>query len=247
MESEILMTASDAAELFVTDLQVELQRQGLHNPFSAEAEKEATEMSQQRVVAIYTRVSTADRQDTKAQESELRVFAEKRGWKIYRVYSDRGESGAKKRRPALDELWWDCKQGRIDIVCVWSLDRLARSVKQLIESLEEFRMLKIDFLSFKQDFDTTSPAGRLLFHVVGAVAEFERDLIRERVIAGMAQAKRDGKHCGRPALRRFSQAEIEQIQTAWRNGHASIRGLAHRHAATEYMIQKALGGRDATT
>jgi DNA invertase Pin-like site-specific DNA recombinase len=204
-------------------------------------------ISQQKVVAVYTRVSTADRQDTKVQESELRAFAEKRGWTIYRVYSDRGESGAKEKRPALDELWRDCKQGRIDIVCVWSLDRLARSVKQLVESLETFRRLKIDFVSFKQDFDTTSPAGRLLFHVVAAVAEFERDLIKERVLAGMAQARRDGKHCGRPALRRFSQAEVYQIQSDRRKCHASIRGLAHRYAATEYLIQKVLNGQHAAT
>src|SRR6516162_8178157 len=118
-------------------------------------------MAAEKVVGIYTRVSTVDRQDTKAQESEMRAFAEKRGWKIFRVYSDRGESGAKENRPALDELWRDCRQRRIDVVCVWSLDRLARSLKQLIESLEEFRRLKIDFVSFKQDFDTTSSAGRL--------------------------------------------------------------------------------------
>jgi DNA invertase Pin-like site-specific DNA recombinase len=203
------------------------------------------EMSQQRVVAIYTRVSTADRQDTKAQESELRVFAEKRGWKIYRVYSDRGESGAKERRPALDELWRDCKQGRIDVVCVWSLDRLARSVKQLIESLEEFRRLKIDFVSFKQDFDTTSPAGRLLFHVVGAVAQFERDLIKERVIAGMAQAKRDGKHCGRPGLRKFTGADVDRIREARSKKRASIRQLAIQHQTTQYTINRILAGQYA--
>ena len=132
-------------------------------------------MAKQDVVGIYTRVSTVDRQDTKAQENELRAFAEKRGWTIYRVYSDRGESGAKEKRPALDELWRDCRQGRCAIICVWS-DRLARSLKQLIESLEEFRRLKIDFVSFKQDFDTTSPAGRLLFHVVGAVARIRARL-----------------------------------------------------------------------
>jgi DNA invertase Pin-like site-specific DNA recombinase len=205
------------------------------------------EMSQQRVVAIYTRVSTADRQDTKAQESELRVFAEKRGWKICRVYSDRGESGAKERRPALDELWRDCKQGRIDIVCVWSLDRLARSLKQLIESLEEFRRLRIDFVSFKQDFDTTSPAGRLLFHVVGAVAEFERDLIRERVIAGMEQAKRDGIHCGRPALRKFSAADIDRIRMARNKERASVRQLAIRNRTTEYTVGQILRGEYAVS
>jgi DNA invertase Pin-like site-specific DNA recombinase len=202
-------------------------------------------MAKEKVVGVYTRVSTADRQDTKAQESELRAFSEKRGWKIYRLYSDRGESGAKEKRPALDELWRDCKQGRLDVVCVWSLDRLARSLKQLIESLDEFRRLKIDFVSFKQDFDTTSSAGRLLFHVVGAVAEFERDLIRERVIAGMAQARRDGKHCGRPGLRQFSAADIERIRVARNKERASIRELAIQHQTTQYTINRILAGQYA--
>jgi DNA invertase Pin-like site-specific DNA recombinase len=199
-------------------------------------------MTKEKVCGVYTRVSTADRQDTKAQESELRTFAEKRGWKIYRVYSDRGESGAKEKRPALDELWRDCRQGHIDVVCVWSLDRLARSLKQLIESLEEFRRLKIDFVSFKQDFDTTSSAGRLLFHVVGAVAEFERDLIRERVVAGMAQARREGKHCGRPGLRQFSAADIERIRAARNKERASIRQLAIHNQTTQYTINRILAG-----
>jgi len=202
-------------------------------------------MAAEKVVGIYTRVSTADRQDTKAQENELRALAEKRGWKVFRVYSDRGESGAKERRPALDELWRDCRQRRIDVVCVWSLDRLARSLKQLIESLEEFRRLKVDFVSFKQDFDTTSSAGRLLFHVVGAVAEFERDLIRERVVAGMAQARRDGKHCGRPRLRQFSVEDVQQIRSARGRTQASIRQLAIQHGTSQYMINQILAGQYA--
>jgi DNA invertase Pin-like site-specific DNA recombinase len=204
-------------------------------------------MAKQNVVGIYTRVSTVDRQDTKAQENELRAFAEKRGWTIYRVYSDRGESGAKEKRPALDELWRDCRQGRCSIICVWSLDRLARSLKQLIESLEEFRRLNIDFVSFKQDFDTTSPAGRLLFHVVGAVAEFERDLIRERVLAGMAQARREGKHCGRPSLRKFTVADVERIRSMPSKERSSVRQLAIQNRTTEYTISRILAGHYAVT
>lgn len=199
-------------------------------------------MAKEKVVGIYTRVSTADRQDTTAQENELKAFAGKRGWKVYRVYSDRGESGAKQKRPALDQLWRDCKRGRLDVVCVWSLDRLARSLKQLIDSLDEFRRLKIDFVSFKQDFDTTSSAGRLLFHVVGAVAEFERDLIRERVMAGMAQARRDGKHCGRPRLRQFAATDVERIRVARSKELASIRQLAIQHHTTQYTINRILAG-----
>lgn len=201
-------------------------------------------MANEKVVAIYARVSTADRQDTKTQENELRVLAEKRGWRIYRVYSDRGESGAKEKRPALSELWRDCRQGRIDVVCVWSLDRLARSLKQLIESLEEFRKLGIDFISMKQDgMDTTTSSGRLLYHVVASVSEFERDLIRERVVAGMAQARRDGKHCGRPRLKQFSPADVDRIRTQRSKDRASIRQLAIQHRTTQYTINRILAGK----
>src|ERR1700691_842307 len=124
-------------------------------------------VERQKVAGLYVRVSTDDgRQDTKLQENELRTLAAKRGWRILKVYQDY-ESGAARHRAGLDELWRDCRRGKLDVVAVWSLDRLARSLKQLIESLEEFRRLKIDFVSLKQDgMDTTTSSGRLLFHVV---------------------------------------------------------------------------------
>ena len=107
-------------------------------------------------------------------------------------------------------MWTDCRAGRISVVCVWALDRFARSLKNLIEGLEELQRLGIDFVCLKQDLDSTSPAGRLLFHIVGAVAEFEHHLIRGRIAMGMAEARRKGKHIGRPPLRTFSDAELEQ-------------------------------------
>ncbi len=198
-------------------------------------------MTKEKVVGLYTRVSTADKQNIRLQEDELKQFAANRGWKIYKVYSDRGQSGAVEKRPALEELWADCRKRRVDIVCVWALDRLARSLKQLIQSLDEFRVLGIDFVSYKQDFDTTSSSGRLLFHVVGAVAEFERDLIRERVIAGMAQARREGKRIGRPTSRKFSTSEIETIQSTWKKEQPSVRSLAVRFNCTHYSMSKLLG------
>ena len=196
---------------------------------------------------MYVRVSTNDgRQDTKLQENELRTLAAKRGWRIFKVYRD-CESGAVRHRAGLDELWRDCRHGKLDVVAVWSLDRLARSLKQLIESLEEFRRLKVDFVSLKQDgMDTTTSSGRLLFHVVASVAEFERELIRERVVAGMNEARRRGRMIGRPKKKEFSALEVEEIRKARQSDQASIRGLAKRFAATEYIVKQVLAQRATT-
>jgi DNA invertase Pin-like site-specific DNA recombinase len=204
-------------------------------------------VEKQKVAGLYVRVSTNDgRQDTKLQENELRTLAAKRGWRIFKVYRD-CESGAVRHRAGLDELWRDCRHGKLDVVAVWSLDRLARSLKQLIESLEEFRRLKVDFVSLKQDgMDTTTSSGRLLFHVVASVAEFERELIRERVVAGMAEARRRGRRIGRPKKKEFSALEVEEIRKARQSDQASIRGLAKRFAATEYIVKQVLAQRATT-
>ena len=200
-----------------------------------------------KVAGLYVRVSTNDgRQDTKLQENELRTLAAKRGWRIFKVYRD-CESGAVRHRAGLDELWRDCRHGKLDVVAVWSLDRLARSLKQLIESLEEFRRLKVDFVSLKQDgMDTTTSSGRLLFHVVASVAEFERELIRERVVAGMNAARRRGRRIGRPKKKEFSALAVEEIRKARQSDQASIRGLAKRFAATEYIVKQVLAQRATT-
>jgi DNA invertase Pin-like site-specific DNA recombinase len=204
-------------------------------------------VEKQKVAGLYVRVSTNDgRQDTKLQENELRTLAAKRGWRIFKVYRD-CESGAVRHRAGLDELWRDCRHGKLDVVAVWSLDRLARSLKQLIESLEEFRRLKVDFVSLKQDgMDTTTSSGRLLFHVVASVAEFERELIRERVVAGMAEARRRGRRIGRPKKKEFSALAVEEIRKARQSDQASIRGLAKRFAATEYIVKQVLAQRATT-
>lgn len=197
-------------------------------------------MARPKRVGIYARCSTPE-QSTEAQVASLKEFAAARGWSVHKVYEDHGISGGKASRPALDEMWVDCRKRKIDICLVWSLDRLARSLKQLIQGLDEFRQLGIDFVSLKQDMDTTTSVGRLLFHVVGAVAEFERDLIRDRVVAGMAQARRKGKHIGRPPLRKFSVVEVEQIRAARREELASIRQLAIRFGTTQWMVSRILG------
>ena len=149
-----------------------------------------------KVVALYARVSTLD-QNCEVQLEDLRRYASKR-FARYCEYTDSGVSGTQRHRPQLDALLRDAYKRLFDVVLVWKFDRFARSLKHLIESLEEFSALGIDFISLTEGVDTTTPAGQLLFHIVGAVAQFERDLIAERVRAGMAHARAMGKHIGRP-------------------------------------------------
>jgi DNA invertase Pin-like site-specific DNA recombinase len=198
-------------------------------------------MPSDRRVGIYVRVSLGT-QNTQSQENALREFAAAKGWCIYKVYADSGVSGAKERRPALDAMWVDCQKRKINTCLIFSLDRLARSLKQLIHSLEEFGRLNVDLVCLKQDIDTTTSSGRLLYHVVGAVCEFERDLIRARVVSGMDNARRKGRHIGRPPLRRFSSGEVAQIQEARASEHTSIRKLAIMHGTTQFMIAQILAG-----
>jgi DNA invertase Pin-like site-specific DNA recombinase len=160
--------------------------------------------------AIYVRVSTTE-QDTEGQETELREYAERRGWN-YEVYRDKGQSGAKSDRPELTRLLADLRRRKLDIVVVWALDRLARSLRQLLEIAEQCQSLGVDLVSLRQNIDTTLPAGRLTFQILGAVAEFEREMLRERVKAGMAQARRTGKRMGRPALRCFNPSDVERLR-----------------------------------
>ena len=185
--------------------------------------------------AIYVRCSTLD-QETGLQENELREFADRRGWE-YQVFTDRGQSGTKDSRPALNQLLQQLRRKKFDVVCVWALDRLARSLRQLLTISEECKALGVDLVSLKQNIDTTLPAGRLTFQVLGAVAEFEREMLRTRVIAGMAQARRSGKHVGRPARRRLGQAEIEKIRILRSQGK-SVRQLARQFGASQWMIAR---------
>ena len=154
------------------------------------------EQNPRKVVALYARVSTLD-QNCEVQLEDLRRFAGKR-FARYCEYTDAGVSGTQRHRPQLDALMRDARKRLFDVVLVWKFDRFARSLKHLIESLDEFNALGIDFISMTEGIDTTTPAGQLLFHIVGAVAQFERDLIVERVRAGMAHARAMGKRIGRP-------------------------------------------------
>src|SRR5215470_2559679 len=150
-------------------------------------------------VAIYARVSTANNgQDPMVQVRELREYCERRGWAISREYVDVGISGAKEKRPELDRLMADAHKRRFDAVVVWKFDRFARSVSHLLRALETFKAQGIEFISFSEQMDTSTPTGKMIFTVLGAVAELERSLIAERVRAGVRNARAKGKRLGRP-------------------------------------------------
>ena len=172
-----------------------------------------------KTAALYARVSTAD-QSCDVQLTDLRRYAKQR-FDTNREYIDTGISGAQRHRPSLDALMADARKKRFDVVLVWKFDRFARSLKHLIDSLEDFGALGIDFVSYTEGVDTTTPSGRLLFHMVGAVAQFERDLIAERVRAGIAHAKAIGKRIGRPP----AAIDVEQVRSL-RDQNLSLRKIA---------------------
>jgi DNA invertase Pin-like site-specific DNA recombinase len=152
-------------------------------------------------VAIYARVSTVNHgQDVGLQTRELRQFAEARGWTVAGEYIDAGVSGAKDSRPELNRLMADAHKRRFDVVCVWRFDRFARSVSHLLRALETFKALGIDFVSYSEQMDTSTPAGKMVFTVLGPVAELERSLTVERVRAGLRNARAKGKRLGRPRV-----------------------------------------------
>jgi DNA invertase Pin-like site-specific DNA recombinase len=151
--------------------------------------------------AIYARISTTNHgQDVTLQTRELEQFAQARGWEIAGEYVDAGVSGSKDSRPELNRLIADAHKRRFDVVCVWRFDRFARSVSHLLRALETFKALGIDFVSFSEQMDTSTPAGKMVFTVLGAVAELERSLIVERVRAGLRNARAKGKRLGRPRV-----------------------------------------------
>jgi DNA invertase Pin-like site-specific DNA recombinase len=151
-------------------------------------------------VALYARVST-DSQDPDAQLSALRAHVAQRGWHVVEEFVDRGYSGAKERRPALDRLMRAAWGGEFHAVLVWRFDRFARSVKHLVTGLETFRTMNVGFISLQEQFDTATPIGQAMFTIIGAMAQLERDIIRERVVAGLEHARARGKRLGRPSVR----------------------------------------------
>lgn len=173
-------------------------------------------------VAIYARVSTKD-QNCEMQMRDLRGYCTARGFTIIREYIDIGQSGAKDSRPQLNELMADARKRKFDSILVWRFDRFARSTKHLLLALEEFRSIGIQFVSYQENIDTSSPLGQALFTIVSAVAQLERDLIRERVTAGVRNARACGKELGRPR-RIVNQEDIIRLKAEG----ASLRQIAEK-------------------
>jgi DNA invertase Pin-like site-specific DNA recombinase len=172
--------------------------------------------------AVYARVSTLD-QEPENQLRELRQYIEARGWTATE-YTDKGISGAKDKRPALDVLLRDAKRRRFDVLVCWRLDRLGRNLRHLILLLDELSALGIGFVSLTEAIDTQTPAGRLQLHILGAIAEFERARIAERVRAGLTRARAQGRKLGRPRLV-LPQSQMERVQGLSTREAARILGV----------------------
>ncbi len=183
-------------------------------------------------VAIYCRVSTLD-QSTDSQLLDLRRYVRERGWTIFKEYCDNGISGTTESRPALNRLMDDAKKRKFDVVLVWRFDRFARSTRHLINALEEFRNLGIDFVSYQENIDTSSPLGSTIFTIISAVAQLERDIIAERVKAGLRRAKNSGKQLGRPR----ASIDLEKLN------RLHSEGRSHRQIAAELGLSHATVGR----
>ena len=214
-----------------------------------------TAASTSKRAALYLRVSTATKtkrgealtfdQDPAVQEQPLRDLIAQRGWQLSQVYSDRA-SGAKERRVGLDALMTDARRGAFDVIVVWRFDRFARSVKQLVLALEEFRALGIDFVSHQEALDTSTPMGKAMFTIIAAMAELERNIIRERVVAGLEYARqhgtKSGKAVGRPRtiFRRDQVSELRAQGLSWRQIAGKLNvGMTTVHRS---IAQMAAGG-----
>lgn len=174
-------------------------------------------------VALYARVSTLAGQNPEMQLRELREYCERRGLKVVEEYVDKGISGSRERRPALDRLMVECRKRLVDAVVVYRYDRFARSLRQLVNALEEFRSLGIDFISLHEGVDTSTPNGRLVFGIFASIAEFERELIRDRVRSGLSSARAKGKRLGRPR----SHVDVAKIASL-RVAGVSWRTISHQ-------------------
>jgi DNA invertase Pin-like site-specific DNA recombinase len=183
-------------------------------------------------VAIYARVSTTDQQ-TKMQTTDLEAFCKAREFQLVDSYVDEGVSGSKDSRPQLDRLMNDARKRRFDAVLVWKLDRWGRSLKHLVTSIAELEGLGVAFISYKENLDLSTPSGRLMFNVIAAMAEFERDMIRERTIAGVRHARSKGKVLGRPTTVTTKRADIVRLRGQGR----SLRAIAGEVGCSEGSIR----------
>jgi len=184
--------------------------------------------------ALYARVSTTDKgQDSDLQLQELREYAVRRGWDA-QEFVDEGVSGAATKRPALDSLLKAARSRKIDTIIVWRLDRLGRSLSHLLSMLNEFESLGVQFVSLRENIDMTTPTGRLMAHLIGAFAEFEREIIRERVRAGIATARRKGKKVGRQATAPIVLQQIIELHEQ----SLSMRAIAKKTKSSLAVVQR---------
>jgi DNA invertase Pin-like site-specific DNA recombinase len=193
-------------------------------------------------IAIYARVSTPE-QTVETQLRALWRFSEARGWDVHREYVDVGVSGSRAAKPEFDLLMKDARALRFKVVLVWKFDRVFRSVQHMLQALQEFRELGIDFVSMTEAIDTTTAAGKMVFTMLAAVAEFEKDLIRERTRAGLARARAAGKRIGRPR-RLVDVAQVEELHQD--HSFRQISKMLHipvatLHAALCQPVQKGSG------
>jgi DNA invertase Pin-like site-specific DNA recombinase len=186
--------------------------------------------------ALYLRVSTVD-QNAATQLHDLEALAQQRGFEVVQRYTDQ-ITGTRARRPGLDQLMADARRHRFDVLLVWACDRLARSVRHLLESLDELNHLGIEFISFREQLDTAGPLGRAVVVIIGAIAELERSLIVERVRAGMRRAKLEGRHIGRRPLNVDRAAVLRDRQRG-----LSLTQVAKAHTISRALVSKIL--RDA--
>jgi DNA invertase Pin-like site-specific DNA recombinase len=182
--------------------------------------------------AIYARVSTKfNGQNPETQLIALREYARSRGWETAGEYVDHGVSGSKDKRPQLDKLMNDARSRKLDAVIVARFDRFARSVKHLITAVEEFRSLRVDFISLGESIDTSTPMGKMIFTVLGAVAELERSIICERVTMGLDRAKKEGKILGRPKI----VIDRKTVRELYKAGN-SVRRIAAEMGLTKSTV-----------
>src|ERR1700745_4071196 len=186
-------------------------------------------------VAIYARVSTTNGQSPEMQLSDLREYASRRGWEVFAEYVDSGVSGTKESRPELNRLMADAHRRRFDAVLCWKVDRFGRSLNHLVNALADPDSYGIAFVSLRDNLDLSTPSGRLMFQIIGAMAEFERSLIQERVRAGLRNAKLKGKTLGRPPLT-LDRDRIARLRASG----ASIREISAQLEVSTATVHKAV-------
>jgi len=189
-------------------------------------------------VAIYGRVSIVG-QEPESQLVALRAHVAQRGWQVVEEFVDRGYSGSKERRPPLDRLMRAAWAGQFHAVLVWRFDRFARSVKHLVSALDTFRSMNVAFISLQEQLDTSSPIGQATFTIIGAMAQLERDIIRERVCAGVARARAEGRRLGRPPLHRVDIVRALALRAEGRSLRAVARELGVHPMAVRRALSRA--------